>query len=808
MPNVQMPDGTIIQDVPDGTTQSQLASKYQAHLTASISSAPNVDDAISSASKAVNAPVAVPEWANEMNQQRSQDQSILAGLAHGALQGYRSVVEGPALWMDKHFGGGNSGFFTDEGEARATAALSKTLEDKAASAPLNTITPQIADAAGGIAATAPLMGGAGKVLGYVADAAGRFVPVVSHIADFLSGTTGEPAIVKAAALGQKAPLATRAANLASRSVNSSVQGAAYAAANSTGNDDPLSTQMERGAGFGLGVPAALDAVVGSGQAIGHVIGRAIDAFSPSNAAQLAGRVLNTIAGKKGAQFADAPLPGMKLSAGQASNNPGLLSAERAMGQDPNVGGDLGAAQIDARTANNQAILGAINQVGNTDADSASAMADRIQAASDAGKVAYRAAWKAAGIDEDTTQIPVGPLKDSIQAYIGALPKAYQAIVPSSITSIVGSFGDAETLGEVQALRSHVGGLASQAARAGAPNDARVIGGLADQIGKYADDAIDPALSAMGGAPSTDPAALAAARNATKQYSQTFRQPAAIRKVLGVDKYGADQVPISATADLFIQPKTTKGAPEALQAYLTAVGNDPEGLQAARDAFASKFLNQVQSTVPDDAGDHLATPAKVTTFLNNYAHVVQSPLFTDPQRDLINRIGQASDMAARINRGPAVAGSDTAAKLAGSKYIDVLLGPGASKLMAIGAPVVAGVAAHVLGAGFYEAAAAAGGAAAGEGKLSGMLFGATRDKALQIVQQAMQDPQLAKALMTNVRPGAAYTIPIAVRSRLIAMLGTGPAVVIGGKALNDPSSQGFVPGDTPLSGFSHPGDNGP
>lgn len=33
--NVEMPDGTIIQDVPDGTTQAQVAAKYQAHLNAS-----------------------------------------------------------------------------------------------------------------------------------------------------------------------------------------------------------------------------------------------------------------------------------------------------------------------------------------------------------------------------------------------------------------------------------------------------------------------------------------------------------------------------------------------------------------------------------------------------------------------------------------------------------------------------------------------------------------------------------------------------------------------------------------------------
>lgn len=237
----------------------------------------------------------------------------------------------------------------------------------------------------------------------------------------------------------------------------------------------------------------------------------------------------------------------------------------------------------------------------------------------------------------------------------------------------------------------------------------------------------------------------------------------IGKVTSKNNAGAFTMPDSGVSDQFI--RSGKGGPEAFNAYLDHVGDDPEGLQAARDAFAQKFLDQVQTTLPDHTGTPLVSASKVSNFLDNYDHVVQSKLFNDDQRDLIQRIADAADMSQRVARAGAKGGSDTYAKLSGKTFLDVLIGPGASKLI----PAAGAVAGHFSGVpggaiGGYVAASM------GESKLESLLYGASRDKVMALVQEAINNPPLAKSLMETASSKAALKVPPAQRRLIYSILG--------------------------------------
>jgi hypothetical protein len=168
--------------------------------------------------------------------------------------------------------------------------------------------------------------------------------------------------------------------------------------------------------------------------------------------------------------------------------------------------------------------------------------------------------------------------------------------------------------------------------------------------------------------------------------------------------------------------------------------------------------------------------------------VNSRLFTDAQRDLMRRIGDAADMGARTARAGAPGGSDTFAKLSGKNFIDALIGPMASKVMPVGGAV--------LGAHFGFTEGGVGGALAGlwgGNHLAEMLYAAPREKVLNLLNEAMSDPKLAQALMQKVRPGSDKLIPQGIKNRIFGILGSEP-VESHPLASQNPfnRSPGFVP----------------
>lgn len=599
---------------------------------------------------------------------------------------------------------------------------------------------------GNLAASAPVMLAGGEALAPVTAAIKTAAPVVAPVVDFLAGTGGT---------GYKT-------GLLSRSVNAAEQGAGYAGLTSSGNDAPLLEQLETGAAVASVIPGAGDALVHGGRKLAQLAGHLMEPFLKSGQETITGRILNEYAEGGSTKIVPPPLPNMDLNTAQQTGNRGLIQLQRILEQRSGNGMDTAADA--ARTTNDQAIKTAMSKVGDLDADAGKAIDEQLTAAEKAIKAKTRLAWKSAGVDE-ATNIPTEMLNSTVQGYVGGLKIIEKDTLEN--TGLLGALekvvtsGEQTNLGEVQAWRSRLITQTRMMWRAGDADTARVLGGLADKVAEFLEDI--PALSAMGGGgPSkAQIAAYNAARAATKSQKNLLTVPKSMRAALGVDSYGADKVPVSKLADNFLN-----GKPEDLMAYLAATKDVPGANKALRDAFAQKFLAATTRSVEGEP----VSAAKITVFLNKFDHVVNSDIFSTAQRDMIGRIKDAANMAARVERGAPPGGADSAKKLLGNDYLDVLIGRWTGKAVSGMGALAGGALGSYLGPTGATVGALLGGSMAkvGERSLVESLYSAPRERVIKLLVEAMSDPAMAQALMTKAGTSLA-TIPVAVRSRLIAAL---------------------------------------
>lgn len=497
------------------------------------------------------------------------------------------------------------------------------------------------------------------------------------------------------------------------------------------------------------VPAAL----GVAPALVRTVARP---FMKEGADEIAGNVLNKMAGSGGVTTQTPPLPGLQLTTGQLSNNPGVLSLERTMQQRNAAGG--GNAMMDEAqraAANNALITGTVKQLGDVNADASKVLQERLERAYGVARKSNKELWTAADT-ENTGGVSGHQFNNFMNNHIGTLSIADRSAIPADIMDVMEKMGKEKTqnLSDVQSVRSMLGSKARMAARSGDSNTARVLNGLQDKVEEF----IDQRANALG---DTLPK-YNEARADTAWMKQTFNQPPVIRDVLGVDRFGADKIPTSAVADKFIT--TGRGGKEALDAYFQATGYEKPAMQAMRDAFAKKFLDHIQLSTSDIGGGRNLSAAATTNFVDDYAHIINSKIFTPQQRELIGKIQQATDMIARTSRAAPKGGSDTAAKLLGNNFLDVMIGPGASKL------------APIAGAAIGMSHGPVGmlvGAAAGKGVEKGLteaLYAAPREKVIELLNQAIADPAIAQALMTKASAANAKMMPSAARQKIISILG--------------------------------------
>lgn len=413
---------------------------------------------------------------------------------------------------------------------------------------------------------------------------------------------------------------------------------------------------------------------------------------------------------------------------------------------------------------NSVVRQAIEKLGSTSGTPSEDMLNSLQTAQQNAKAATSKAWSDAGIDENAN-VPKNWLQGRVDNYVNGLKVAEQNMIPSNITDTLAAIPDRRTtLGEIQAWRSQLGDEIRSAYRSGLNNKARILGGLENTVGDFLDEL--PQLSSQGPT-AADFENYNAARSATRQMKQTFAAPGSpVTTALSPREFGTAAP--SNTADLFIKPNTQAGAPEAFNAYMQAIGSDPAGRQAARDAFAQKFLDAVQTTGTDETGQANISPAKLSKFLDQYDHVTGSGIFNADQK---NVLGTLSNYASASNR------------VTGRRFVDVLA-------QRVATPVVGAIAGYHFGGGITGAVA---GAAAGEGvnRVLSAIASAPRSAAVRMLADAVSNPATAKALL---RPSSAR-LAAPIQTRLLGLLSGGSLAASGVPAAPSPavaSNQGASP----------------
>lgn len=443
--------------------------------------------------------------------------------------------------------------------------------------------------------------------------------------------------------------------------------------------------------------------------------------------------------------------------GQSTNNPGLLALERTATRRTPV--MQGRAQ-QMRSNANQRVVDELHGLGNVPARGENTMAAEsasvdmraeLMASEQAARDVESAAWRA--VDQGRNlQMPAQPIRNGLNILRrNVLGPSREDLLPGYIQQVLDRWGNNVSLNDLVALRSRVLGDIRRL-RSGPQPDANTAGAL-DQVA-------DMLLRHTDNLAATDPAtqqALEAARQATRDYHATWDHPA-IRSAISQSGGAFDRVNPSAMASKII--KLGGGGQESLDAYIRATGGDANALQAARDYVVAKMMKRSQSVQPDLEGDQFLLAGQMRKFLDENAGLINHPaLFTPEQRDILRRVAEENDRLARTARAGMPGGSDTYANLAGDSFLQALVGRSGAQILKLFGAAVGGKLAGPVGM--------AGGYAAGRA-MTNSLYGRARDRVLELVDQALLDPEFAAQLQQYARNPQAGPPP-----RLRAILGTAP-----------------------------------
>lgn len=193
--------------------------------------------------------------------------------------------------------------------------------------------------------------------------------------------------------------------------------------------------------------------------------------------------------------------------------------------------------------------------------------------------------------------------------------------------------------------------------------------------------------------------------------------------------------------------------KAVSQFTRFIKRSPEAAEGARRTMVDMLMRSGETGSVDQAGEKFLTSPNMVKFYEKNGRVFDALFPNAEQRDLVDRIVRAVKLNGRAGEGvQATGGPNTAQKLhgvekfnklAGEKYIDTLVGGGASKLMGLIGGAIGAVGGH-------GAVGAVVGMAEGP-KIFKHLYERPRDKIMDLVNEALLDPEKARDLMRNVTP---------------------------------------------------------
>jgi len=470
------------------------------------------------------------------------------------------------------------------------------------------------------------------------------------------------------------------------------------------------------------------------------IGDIFRPFTEEGPQRIAGNILNKSATYGEPQLEPPPL-GINPTLGQASNDPGLLRLERALDQSP----EFRAALAARASENNQTLLhGAVPQLGQPGGRAPYEISQQAATGLEANRAAARqaegTAWRA--IDPTrSVQVPMQPIRDRMQAYIDDLTMARRPMVPDNIVQMLNTGGDTLPMRELQDIRSLLTGM-ERTARAGPKPDLNQANVLRNM-----DEALFQGLP-PGAVPMPTTANQAAtlryqnALEASRQYHDTFGGKP-IRDIFRVEG-----TPDSAVLDKMLGPG--QGQAERASQYMGATLGNPELVQHGRDWFTARLSDTIRGASQDAQGDPFILGNKLSRFVDTNRPLINSPLFTPDQRNVINDLVEATGIVGRTARAGPPGGSDTAAKLLTNNYVQALVGSWFRPDLAM--KIIGTIGGGVATQSPWGAVAGGLGATMAGPSLTNWAYKSAADKVTALLSRAMTDPAFATELMRNASRG--------------------------------------------------------
>lgn len=388
-------------------------------------------------------------------------------------------------------------------------------------------------------------------------------------------------------------------------------------------------------------------------------------------------VLDTMGGPQGVESIlkklETPAPfNAPFTMGQRTGSVPVLSAERMLEQNPgvkmppNANVMPGYAAPEAFKEAKAAATQAIKEQGisplapfNNPLDASENLASKVRTSYEATKGVEKGLWDAATQDFKFPRSEAAKFVAQTVADMGG----EAADIPSKLLRRVEFFPKMASWSDIDGFRKAAQGAAREAAQAGNPNTARIIGNFASKI----DDWAGTMLEWRAGPEAT------AAANAARQYTaktvkgayentpigNTFKNtgpsfdpaaPPGMRR-----QY--DLAPTEVGGQIV---KTGPGGPEKIDALLKI--GDPAAVEAGRHQWASGLWK----FAPESADGNFAAPLKAASMRQ---YIAQSRPMLDrlysgspAGKQLIDRLDTAVDMISRA-APPAQPGTDTAVKMA-------------------------------------------------------------------------------------------------------------------------------------------------
>jgi hypothetical protein len=617
------------------------------------------------------------------------------------------------------------------------------------------------------------------------EAASTENPKLAALASLAGGGVSAPVTAPLFAGAPATTLAGKAVN-AIRNVGAGALTGGISAGLETPGDVQQRLEAARaGAEFGGALSAAAPLIT---SATGYGA-RALTAGRPATQERIAGQALRETAGLQPGQPPPVPeqpaVPGMPLGAGPAMVNPGLAAQERVLNTTQDAGRQ---AEIEAQNAATRAYVFQRTPLGSPVLANSKSVPEAsrnvvtsLQRAHSLLKAEEERLWTVPRLTGN--QPDVAAVKQSVSRAITSLPQRIQnAIAKDSdlgrALDDLANMPRTASLADLNSVRSDI-----LAAGRALPYDQRFAK-------KAADEAAKAVLNGIESNPSlrNDPAAWAAyqkAREFTRSYRTALGSPQ-FQKMLqavegntkGLDAgkiatslfdlgAGTERTPegVARVADLLDGIRKQWGALQAGNAGVPMPGLSPaaafgartELTQAYRDLVTNAILDNATSITRDIGGNQRLLWNRLSDVIDtNRDWMVKSGVFKPDQINVLDRIKEGAVQAQRLENLRGGTNSATQEYLKNAdRYIDVFVGPVIGRTVGtVGGAIAGGIATQLFGenaiGSMIGAEMMGGGASAGHAGhlLLQKLFQTPRDKVIDLINQAIRDPDLAHDLMAR------------------------------------------------------------